>query len=99
MIARELASGAQRVAARLTGVPIPAVLLASFQEHLLDLRQLAQQRPLVIYLYPGSNRSPADGEQTPLMDHAQHRAFFDHRAARATRNYQAVGISSQSVKA
>jgi peroxiredoxin len=99
MIAGDLATGAQRVANRLAGVRIPSVAIESFQEDPLDLRQLAQQRPLVIYLYPGSDRSPADGGQTPMMDHAQHRAFFEHRAALASRSYQAVGISSQSIKA
>jgi peroxiredoxin len=93
------ASGARCVADRLAGVAIPSVVLESFQEEPIDLRQLAQQRPLVLYLYPGSDRSPADGEQTPLMDQAQHRAFVDRRADLAARSYQAVGVSSQSVKA
>jgi peroxiredoxin len=93
------ANGARNVADRLAGVAIPPVVLESFQEEPIDLRELAQQRPLVLYLYPGSNHSPADGEQTPLIDYAQHCAFHDHRAALAARSYQAVGVSSQSVKA
>jgi peroxiredoxin len=88
-----------RVAERLAGVSIPSVVLESFQEDPLDLRELAQRRLLVVYVYPGSDSSPADGEQTPLMDAAQHRAFFEHRAALTARGYHALGISSQSVKA
>ncbi len=99
MSARELATGARCLADRLAGVPVTSVVLESFQEEPRDLRQLAQRRPLVIYIYPGSERSPADGEQTPLMDDAQHRAFGEHRAALASRGYQVVGVSSQPVKA
>lgn len=92
------ATRARCLADRLVGVAIPSVVLRSFREDLLDLGQLAQERPLVIYAYPGVRRSPADGEQTPLMDAAQHRAFFEHRADLAARSYQAVGVSSQSTE-
>jgi peroxiredoxin len=92
------AARARCLADRLVGVPLPSVLLASFREDPLDLRQLAQERPLVIYVYPGAHRSPADGEQTPLMDHAQHRAFCDRCADLVARGYGAVGISSQSTQ-
>jgi peroxiredoxin len=90
--------GVRCLADRLVGLVIPSVVLDSFREDPLDLRQLAQERPLVIYLYPGVRRSPADGEQTPLMDAAQHHAFLEHRADLAARDYQAVGVSSQSTE-
>jgi len=93
------AARARCLADRLVGLAIPSVVLDSFREDPLDLRHLARERPLVIYIYPGSRRSPADGEQTPLMDGAQHRAFFEHRAELAARSYQAVGVSSQSTEA
>jgi peroxiredoxin len=92
------AARARCLADRLVGVPLPSVLLVSFREDPLDLRQLAQERPMVIYLFPGAHRSPTDGEQTPLVDHAQHRAFCEHYADLAARGYGVVGISSQSTQ-
>jgi peroxiredoxin len=92
------AARARCLADRLVGVPLPCVLLASFREDPLDLRQLAQERPMVIYLFPGAHRSPTDGEQTPLVDHAQHRAFCEDYADFAARGFGAVGISSQSTQ-
>jgi len=86
------------LADRLVGVPLPSVLLSSFREDPLDLRQLAQERLLVIYLFPGRPRPPADGEQTPLMDHVQQRAFCDRHVDFVARGFGAVGISSQSAQ-
>jgi peroxiredoxin len=50
---------------------------------------------VVIYLYPGSRVSPDDGDDTPMVDTVQHRAFRDHHDEIAVRRFDVAGISSQ----
>ncbi|HSZ12573.1 MAG TPA: hypothetical protein VK790_00885 [Solirubrobacteraceae bacterium] len=59
---------------------------------------LHEPRSVVIYFYPSCRNSPGDGEQTALMDDAQHRAFRQHRQAFEARGYIPVGVSSQPRK-
>jgi peroxiredoxin len=54
---------------------------------------------VVLYLYPGSVRSPEDGYESPLRDSVQHRSFEDCRESLRTLGYSAVGLSSHSVDA
>ncbi len=83
------------LADRLIGLSIPPVVLSGFRDARLDLGKFAAVCPLVIYMYPGSSSSPADGEQTPLLDAAQHRAFCTHQRDLEARGYSVLGISSQ----
>lgn len=92
------AAVARGVADRLTGASIPAVYFDSPGGQQLNLHQFACGFQLVIYLYPGCNRSPEDGENTALMDAMQHRAFRDHQPDLEARGYRALGISSQPIK-
>jgi len=87
------------LAARLAGLPIPHVLLSSFQVSPVDLAQHANEFPLVIYFYPGGSSSPDDGHDGPMMDAAQHRAFRDHHPDFVAHECRAIGISSQSEQA
>jgi peroxiredoxin len=84
---------------RLVGVDIPSVILRSSDEFPLNLRQFASGFRLVVYLYPGASSSPQDGEDTPLVDSVQHRAFRDHQPELEARGYRAIGISSQPEEA
>jgi peroxiredoxin len=94
---RSLSTHAWGVAEGLVGLSVPSVVLTGFPGGgALDLGRLAAVCPLVIYLYPGSSNSPADGEQTPLLDAAQHRAFHLRRVDLEARDYSVVGVSSQS---
>jgi len=85
-------SEARRVADRLVGLPVPSVVLGGG----VDLRELVAESASVFYLFPGSSSSPGDGEDTPLMDAAQHWAFRNQRADLEDRSYRVIGVSSQS---
>jgi peroxiredoxin len=97
MVSAGSSSGeARRLADRLVGRPIPSVLLGGFDGSAVNLCELADAFGLVIYLWPGCASSPSDGEQTSLMDAAQHRAFGEHQRDLEARQYRVIGISSQS---
>jgi peroxiredoxin len=87
---------ARRLADRLLGLQIPSLVLSGYPGSAVDLRELAQAFPLVIYLYPGGGWSAQDGEDTPLLDAVQHRAFRRHQRDLEARGYQLIGVSSQS---
>jgi peroxiredoxin len=87
------------VAERLVGMNIPSLTLDGSGELALDLSQYSRGFPLIVYVYVGSGWSPEDGDDTPLRDAQQHRAFRDHRVDLEARGYRAIGISSQNVKA
>jgi peroxiredoxin len=91
-----LASKAPGIADRLVDVAIPRVVLSGGWEHPLDLHSFACARAVVIYFYPGCSGSPGDGEETALMDAAQHRAFRDRQPDLEAQHCSAIGISSQS---
>lgn len=90
---------AGRLAERLVGLAIPSVVLSSREEFPLNLRDFASGYRLAIYLYPGTNNSPQDDQDTALMDTVQHRAFRDGQPELEARGYRAIGISSQSENA
>jgi peroxiredoxin len=90
---------ARRFADRLIGLQVPSVVLTGYRGCPLDLREFAQAFPLVVYFYPSGRWSPEDGEDTPLIDAIQHRAFRDHQPGLEARKYRAIGISSQSQNA
>jgi peroxiredoxin len=84
------------LADRLHGLQLPSVVLSGYRGSAIDLREFAQTFALVIYVYPGGAWSPEDGEDTPLVDAGQHRAFLRHQSDLEARGYQAIGVSSQS---
>jgi len=90
---------ARLLAERLVGLVIPPVVLNGYRGSPLDLGEFAETFPLVVYMYPGGFWSPEDGEDAPLLDAIQHRAFRDHQPDLEARNYRAIGISSQSERA
>ncbi len=90
------ASQERQVAERLAGLPVPPVVLCGVKESHVDLRGLAAKSAVVFYLYAGSSSSPGDGEDTPLMDDAQHWGFRNHESDLEGRGYRVVGVSSQS---
>ncbi len=88
-------SVARRLADSLVGLELPSAVLSGGWERPLDLRKFAREHGVVLYFYPGSS-SPEDGEETAMMDAAQHRAFGHHQLDLEARRYIAIGISSQS---
>jgi peroxiredoxin len=89
----------RRVADRLVGVLVPSVILCANGEYSLNVRQLACEYPLVIYLHPGSDDSSESGGDTALMDAAQHRVFRAHQAELEARGYRTIGVSTQRAQA
>jgi len=83
--------------APLVGRRLPSVSLEGDARG-LQLAELALVHGLVVYVYPGSERSPG-GEDVPRMDAIMHRAF--RAAARTLLNsgFHVLGISSQAQKA
>jgi peroxiredoxin len=88
---------------RLIGQEIPALMLARHDGRTLDIGQLAQGFPLVLYFYPAV-RCPAPSgcdnyaEDTSILDSSQHRAFRNSSLELEALGYRAIGISSQSSK-
>jgi peroxiredoxin len=76
----------------LRGKLLPPVELESTSGHPLDL---AAHTNIVIYLYPGA-AGIIRGDETPLLDAVQHRAFRDHLDDFAACRFTVVGMSSQS---
>jgi peroxiredoxin len=87
-----------RLAEGLVGRGLPPVVLESYEDGGLQLREYAVPLPVVLYFYPGSPTSPAEN-YVELMDSAQHRAFRDHQQDLEARGYRAIGISSESLSA
>lgn len=58
----------------LEGIEMPAILFNNFDRRFLDLRELAASG-LVLYVYPGCERSPADGAGSLAGDDIQHRTY------------------------
>ena len=57
---------------------------------------LAEHPDLVVYLYPGAT-GIIRGDETPLMDSAQHRGFQTHLDRFTASGFTVVGLSSQSI--
>lgn len=86
---------ARRVVEGLVGRSVPSLLLAATQGEPVDLSSFAG-RSAVIYVYPGHESSPDGGEDSPMLDAAQHRSFGAHEHDMAALGLSVVGISSQS---
>jgi peroxiredoxin len=57
---------------------------------------LAAHTDLVIYLYPGTS-GIIRGDETPMVDAAQHRGFRDHLDVFTESGFQVIGLSSQPI--
>jgi peroxiredoxin len=57
---------------------------------------VAAHADLIIYLYPGA-AGIIRGDETPLLDSAQHRAFRNHLDDLMACGFTVVGLSSQSI--
>lgn len=77
----------------LKGQLVPDVELESASGHPFDF--VAHPR-LLIYLYPGAG-GIIRGDETPLLDAEQHRAFRDRFEDMAACGFTVVGVSSQSL--
>jgi peroxiredoxin len=86
---------ARRVIDRLAGRVIPPLLLATSRGEPVDLGSFAT-RSVVVYMYPGSSSSPDGGEDSPMLDAAQHRAYGAHEPDMSALNLSVFGVSSQS---
>jgi peroxiredoxin len=85
---------ARRVVDGLVGRLVPSLLLVSFRGEPVDLGSFAT-RSVAIYLYPGGCCSPDGGEDSPMLDAAQHRAFGAYEHEMAMLNLAVFGVSSQ----
>ncbi|HEY5194693.1 MAG TPA: redoxin domain-containing protein [Solirubrobacteraceae bacterium] len=57
--------------------------------------RLAAHGDLVVYMYPGAS-GIIRGDETPMVDAAQHRGFRDHLDVFTESGFHVVGLSSQS---
>lgn len=89
---------AQRLARRLVGSTIPALLLVGTRGEDAALDRLAS-RSLVLYLYPGASSSPDGGDDSLLTDATQHRAFRERLSELANRRFVVLGLSSETPEA
>ncbi len=78
---------------RLVGLAIPPVILTDEAGRPVDLHE---PRLLVVYFYTGVCSSSGGGEETAMIDTAQHSAFRRHGQALEACGYIPVGVSSQS---
>jgi peroxiredoxin len=76
----------------LVGQRMPSDILGST---ITESPVLAEHPNLVIYLYPGA-AGITRGDETPLMDAAQHRGFQTHLDNFTASGFTVVGLSSQS---
>lgn len=67
-------AGTARPPQSLVGLEMPSILFNNFDRRFLDLGQLAIGG-LVLYVYPGSDHSPADGARSLDVDLMQHRTY------------------------
>jgi peroxiredoxin len=58
---------------------------------------LAAHPDLIIYVYPGAS-GIIRGDETPMVDAAQHRGFRDHLPTFTKCGFHVVGLSSQSIQ-
>lgn len=86
---------AHRLARRLVGSTIPALLLVGTRGEDVALDRYAS-RSLVLYMYPGGSNSPDGGNDSLLTDAAQHRAFRERLAELANRRFVVFGLSSET---
>lgn len=58
----------------LIGVEMPSILFNNFDRRFLDLGEIAL-KALVLYVYPGCERSPEEGPDSLVADRRQHKAY------------------------
>lgn len=85
---------AQQLADSLLDNSIPPLLMPASQGDPLDLGHFAMGWA-VIYTYPGGSHSPDGGEDSPMLDAAQHRAYGAHAPDMSALRLAVVGVSSQ----
>lgn len=76
----------------LVGQRMPSAILGST---LTESVVLAEHPNLVIYLYPGA-AGIIRGDETPLIDAAQHRGFQTHLDSFTASGFTVIGLSSQT---
>lgn len=81
----------------LTGLQMPGVMFNNFDRRFLDLGEIAACS-LVLYVYPGCERSPADGAASLRADAMQHKTYcvLRKRFAEAMPGGALVALSSIS---
>jgi peroxiredoxin len=67
-------AGGARAPHSLIGTEVPSLLFNNFDRRFLDLGELAEEW-LVLYTYPGCERSPADGADSFDADALQHKTY------------------------
>ena len=72
--ARPHLAGATRPPQALIGTELPSLLFNNFDRRFLDLGELAEEG-LVLYIYPGCERSPADGTESFDGEDLHHKAY------------------------
>lgn len=80
---------------RLTGTALPDLEFASYMAGSASLHGLARDCA-AIYLYPGTDTSPLDGDDSLRNDTAQHRAFSAHDKLLHAVDCRAIGISTET---
>jgi peroxiredoxin len=75
--------------------PASGARLLAHDGTVVDIRELAEKSPLVMYFYPGTAASPEDGHASREVDQAQHRAFSSHHPDFLALNCSVFGVSSQ----
>lgn len=85
----------QRLARRLVGSPLPALIFIGTRGEPVALDRYAS-RSLVLYLYPGGETSPDGGNDSLLTDAVQHRAFRERLAELAHLKIVVLGLSSEA---
>jgi peroxiredoxin len=85
---------ARHLISRLLRQRLPPLVMSDSQGEPVVLPSLGHGSS-VIYLYPGSRDSPADGGDTPMVDAVQHRAFRDLQSEITSRHFGIAGISSE----
>jgi peroxiredoxin len=95
--AATLAQAAMTSPQALAGVEMPAIMFNNFDRRFLDLREIAAHS-LVLYVYPGCERSPGDGAASLGADAMQHRTYcaLRKRFAEAMPGGALVALSSIS---
>jgi peroxiredoxin len=80
----------RRLSSLLVGLEVPWVLLDGFLAAELTVRS-----GVVVYVYPGVGCSPDGGEESPVLDVVQHRAYDALEDEFAALDVFVVGVSAQ----
>jgi peroxiredoxin len=80
----------RRLSSLLVGREVPWMLLNGFLA-----AELAVRSGVVVYVYPGTERSPDGGQESAMLDVVQHRAYDAIEAEFAALNLFVLGVSRQ----